>query len=49
MNIPNLIISSFDSTYDQFHMIPEVFSFISKKAYHTFFINESFMISLFLT
>ena len=25
--IPNLIINSFDSTYDQFQMIPEVFDF----------------------
>ena len=29
--IPNLIISSFDSTYDQFQMIPEVFSFYLEK------------------
>ena len=47
--IPNLIISSFDSTYDQFQMIPEVFNFISKNAYHTIFIYENFMISIFLT
>ena len=29
--IPNLIISSFYSTYDQFQMIPEVFNFCLKK------------------
>ena len=29
--IPNLRISSFDSTYDQFQMIPEVFNFYLEK------------------
>ena len=29
--IPNLIISSFDSTYDQFQMIPEFFNFYLEK------------------
>ena len=44
---PNPITSSFDSTYDQFQMIPEVFNFVSKNAYHTIFIYESYMISIF--
>ena len=29
--IPNLIRSSFDSTYDQFQMIPEIFYFFPEK------------------
>ena len=29
--IPNLIISSFDSTYDQFQMIAEIFNFFHEK------------------
>ena len=29
--ITNLIISSFDSTYDQFQMIPEIFKFYLEK------------------
>ena len=46
---PNLIINSFDSTYDQFQMIPEIFYFCLKKAYQIIFIFEIYMKSIFLT
>ena len=49
MNIPNLIISSLDSIYDQFQMVTEIFKFDLEKYLSFNFHNENFMIIVFLT
>ena len=49
MNIPNLIISSLDSIYDQFQMVTEIFKFDLEKYLSHNFHNENFMIIVFLT